>query len=332
MKNSFAQGLVTLLLLLSVASIISNVIVFNNMRAQQKVIQDFGNFEPTIQLKEALNYDFSYPSINAFTVPFKTYIGRVYLRDSNYSEAIKYFHEARKHNPYLKINENYLAEVYDILEVKDSFDFYSTIAFKEMPNNPIHFGRYIKSIGPHNDSYIIDSLFNQQKFKYGIFWQLYLSSLVGIENKSKLAYINFERAIETFPNDKEIERLVDYNLYGQNEVKKAREISLVADQLAIKGDFKNAIILLEEALKIHPFNDYYEKIATIFFKLKNFEKSLLNLENFDLKRSYNKPRFNLIKGINLCELNQKEKGCDFLTNALILKDPEAKKAKQVYCN
>ena len=169
MRNNIAQSFVLLILLFSIACIISNAIVFRNMRAQQTVIQDFGNSVPVIKLERALEFDFTYPNINAYTVPFKTYIGKVLLRDSLYEEAISYFHEARKYNPFLKINENYLAEVYDILQVKDSFKFYSSLTFKEMPNNPIHFGRYIKSIGPHNDTYLIDSLFNLQKYKYNIF-------------------------------------------------------------------------------------------------------------------------------------------------------------------
>jgi len=332
MRNKLAQILVILLIILSIASIVSNSVVFNNMRAQQIVIEDFGNLTPKMELKKALELDFSYPNINAYTVPFKTYIGKVLLRDSLYEEAISYFHEARKHNPYLRVNENYLAEIYDILGVKDSFNYYSNLTFMKMPNNPIHFGRYIKSIGPHQNTFIIDSLFNKQKYKYEVFWQLYLSMLVGIENKSELAHSNFSEALRTFPKGIEIEMLVDYNLYGKYEVDAAKEISNVADNLAIKGDFKNAIVLLEKAIKKHPFNDYFEKLATIYFKKKDYEKAFSYLEKFDLDRTFNEPRFNLIKGVTLCELNNEEEGCKFLTRALILKDPQAKKAKEVYCN
>ena len=79
MRNKLAQILVISLIILAIASIVSNSVVFNNMRAQQSVIEDFGNLVPQMELKKALELDFSYPNINAYTVPFKTYIGKVLL-------------------------------------------------------------------------------------------------------------------------------------------------------------------------------------------------------------------------------------------------------------
>ena len=331
MNNITKNIIFVLLTSILIFSIASNYKVFQVMKAQNFLIKDYGKHTPEVSLKEVLNYDFSYPNINAYTVPFKTYIGRVYLRDSQYQKAISYFHEARKYNPYLKSSENYLAEIYDAIKVKDSFQFYAKVAYKEMPNNTLHFGRYIKSIGPHKNSYTVDTLFNSQVYKTNIFWQLYLSSLVSIDSKSYLAKQNFNKAIELFPKDKNIETLVDYNIYGKENVDKSEQFVRLADELARTDDFIGAIKVLKDAIKLYPKNDYYEKLATCYYKLKDYKSTVEYLDRMNLEKTYSIGRYHLILGVALCELKQNQRGCDELTKAVFSKDPQALKTKSIYC-
>ena len=331
MKTNIKNLFSVILILVSIAAVSSNIIVFRNYKVQKIVIEDNSKGTPELSLSEAQRYNFSYPNINVFTIPFKTYLGRIYLRDSMFVEAVSNFHQAKKHNPYLRINENYLAETYDILKVKDSFKYYSEIAYSKMPNNGSHFMNYIKSIGPHNDTYKIDSIFNLQKSKPLIVWQLYLSSLVEVKNKSLLAKDNFEKASKLFPKEETIETLIAYNISGIKAVKSSLEYASVADQLALKGNYKGAIEVLIKALKLHSNNNNYEKIATSYFKLKDYKSSLKYLDSFDLHKNFPKGRYYLIRGVALCELGEKEEGCNELTNAMINKNPQAQKAKKIYC-
>ena len=331
MKSSIKQLILVILLVFSIVSFISNFYVFLNLRDQQKVIKDFGNNVPKLSLNQALKFDLSYPNINAYTVPFKTYIGRVYLRDSMYKKAIATFHEAKKYNPYLLINENYLAEIYDILKVKDSFKYYSKITFDKMPNNPVHFGRYIKAIGPHSDTRLIDSLFLKQKYKSNIFWQLYLSSIVSIENKSDLTKKIFLEAKRLYPFDENIEKLIDYNIFGKENMDKSWELVSFADELVKADKLDVALVVLDDAVKLYENNFILEKIASIHYKLKEYELSIETLKQINKEKIYSKGRYNLIMGISYCELGRNEEGCDFLTNSIFENDPQGIKAKNIYC-
>lgn len=322
-----------LLLIVSLCfgTLASNYIVFKNLRVQQIVVKDNAKMIPQLSIEEALKYDFNYPNINAYTVPFKTYIGRVYLRDSNYTQAISYLHQGRKNNPNLMMSENYLAEIYDILEVKDSFNYYSSLIYKNIPNNFFHFSKYIKSLGPQNSTEKIDSLFNLQLYKSKLLWKVYLASIVNIDSKSLKAKENLSRAIKLFPKENEIENLVDVNLFGYDKIEKSEEYVSVSDQLVQKGDFKGAIKVLKEAINLYPNNLYFEKIATSYYQLKDYQNTLNYIDSTNTNKSYPKGRYHLIKGVSLCELGKINEGCSELTQAMIAKNPQATKAKSIYC-
>lgn len=320
-----------LLVTLCFGTLVSNYFVFKNLRVQQIVVKDNARMVPQLSIEEALKYDFNYPNINAFTVPFKTYIGRVYLRDTNYSQAISFLHQGRKNNPYLMMSENYLAEIYDILEVKDSFDYYSKLIYKNVPNNFFHFSKYIKSLGQQSNTEKIDSLFNLQLYKSELLWKAYLASIVNIDSKSFKAKENLSRAIKLFPKENEIENLVDVNLFGYDKIKKSEQYVSVSDQLAQKGNFEGAVKVLKEAIKLYPKNLYFEKIATSYYKLKDYQNTLIYIDSVNTSKSYPQGRYHLIKGVSLCELGKIDEGCSELTKAIIAKNPQATKAKSIYC-
>ena len=99
------QKLVTAIVVLgSFATLISNTVIFRAYVIQNQSVLDQNNIIPEMTIEEAVKNDLNYPNINIYTVPFKTHLGRVYLRDSLYEKAINNFHIARKANPYLLIN------------------------------------------------------------------------------------------------------------------------------------------------------------------------------------------------------------------------------------
>ena len=138
-QNKTLDIIVPVLIIGSIFALVSNSIILRSYVKQQESVADMNNVIPKLSLERALENDLIYPNINIFTVPFKTLLGRVYLRDSLYDNAINSFNEARKINPYLLINENYLAETYLTLGKKDSFKFYAKKIFRLAPNHPNHF-------------------------------------------------------------------------------------------------------------------------------------------------------------------------------------------------
>ena len=158
--KSIKEIILLFLVLFSFLGLVSNSVVFRSYIYQQKTVKDMNYPQPRLSLDEAKKLDLSYPNINIYVVPFKTHLGRVYLRDSMYKDAIASFHRARKINPYLLINENYLAETYLSINEIDSFKFYARKIFNKAPNHPSHFAFYIKSLDSLQNSKKIDSAFN----------------------------------------------------------------------------------------------------------------------------------------------------------------------------
>tara|TARA_B100001093_G_scaffold382257_1_gene367811 strand:- start:207 stop:1088 length:882 start_codon:yes stop_codon:yes gene_type:complete len=288
---------------------------------------------PKMTLDEALKNDLGYPNINIFTVPFKTSLGRVYLRDSMYDDAIKTFHKARLNNPFLLINENYLAETFLTINQKDSFNLYAKKIFKNAPNHPSHFAFYIKSLEEKLTSSKIDSAFNLISYKSQTIWKFYLASIYNVENRLDDSKKNMKIADSLFPKDKEIQYLLDVIKFGQEKIKKSQEFISAADELAKLNDFEGSLKILNEALKLHPNNnDILDKISTLFFKLEQYDSSLMFINRIDINKYNDLGRYNLIKGINLAKLGDRQQGCRFIYEAILKGNKEAIKANRSYCN
>jgi len=325
--------LTPLLIIGSFLALISNSIVFRSYIIQQKSVADLNQLIPRMTIEEALENDLKYPNINIYTVPFKTNLGRVYLRDSFYEKAINTFHSARKKNPYLLINENYLAETYFTIGQRDSFKFYSNKIFKNAPNHPNHFAFFIKSQDSLKNSSVIDSSFNLIKKKSSDIWKIYLASIYNTDSLESNALSNIKIADSIYPNENEIQYLIDALKYGQSELKKSDELVAVADQLAEQDNFKGSIPVLYEALELYPSsNSILDKIATSYFKLEQYDSSLFFINKINTNKYKSIGRYHLIKGINLVKLNKKEEGCKEIYESILLGNNEAIKANRSFCN
>jgi len=332
-QNKLLHIIIPILIIGSIFALVSNSIVFRGYIIQQESVADMNNIIPKLSLERAFENDLIYPNINIFTVPFKTLLGRIYLRDSLFDKAINSFHEARKNNPYLLINENYLAETYFTLGKKDSFKFYAKKIFKSAPNHPNHFGYYLKSLDSLKTSSKIDSAFNRIKKKSSTIWKIYLAAIYNTDSLSKKAEKNIRIADSLYPKEKEIQYLIEALKYGQSELKKSDELVTIADLLAKDGNFNESVKVLKEALIINKTNNsIFDKIATAYYKMKKHDSSLIYLNKIDLNKYDNLGRYHLIKGINLVSIDNKEEGCNEIYEAILLGNKEAIKANRSFCN
>ena len=331
--KSIKEIILLFLVLFSFLGLVSNSVVFRSYIYQQKTVKDMNYAQPRLSLDEAKKLDLSYPNINIYVVPFKTHLGRVYLRDSMYKDAIASFHRARKINPFLLINENYLAETYLSINELDSFKFYARKIFNKAPNHPGHFAFYIKSLDSLQNSKKIDSAFNTISVKSTKIWKIYLASIYNTGTIKEQAERNIKIADSIYKKNKEIQYIIDAIRYGGDNIEKSDELIGVADAIAKVGDFEGSIKVLKKALELYPSsNSIYDKIATSYFKISMNDSSLKYINKIDLSKYENPGRYFLIKGINLVKLDKKEEGCQALYQSIILGDKEAVKANRSFCN
>jgi len=331
--NKLKYFLVPVVVIGSVFCLVSNIIVFRAYVIQQQSVVDMNNIVPKMTIDEAEYNNLNYPNINIFTVPFKTALARVYARDSLYEKAITTFHEARKNNPYLMINENYLAQTYLNLGKKDSFKYYAKKIFKTAPNHSNHFAFYIKSLDSLKSSFKIDSSFNIIKKKSINIWRIYLASIYNTDSLTYTALENIKVADSLYKYDPDIQYLVSVLRYGQDNVKKSEELISVADAFAQNEKHIMSIKYLKDALMFNPSNNItFDKLATSYFKIEQYDSSLFYLNKINLEKYENPGRYHLIKGINLVNLNNKDEGCKEIFEAILLGNKEAIKANRSFCN
>ena len=323
-----------LLIILASVSLVSNTKVFDAYIEQQDSVYDMQQFIPRMDLQMAIEKNMSYPNINIYVAPFDVHLGRVYLRDSIFDKAIESFHRATKANPFLPINENYLAETYLKMNQKDSFRFYAQKIFNKMPNHVSHFAFYIKSLEAKNTSVDLDSAFQKIIHKdMTFFWKTYLAAIYNVKYKSPYALNQIKIADSLFPKDTDIQYIVAANRFGEKNIKKSNETIIVADKLAEANDFKGSIKVLKSALKLYPDNNNtFNKLATSYFKISKYDSSLHYINKININKFNDLGRYHLIKGINLANLDRKKEACNQIQRSMILKNKEAIKASRVYCN
>ena len=287
---------------------LSNAYVFVNYRKQQIVISDSDNLVPTISINEAENLNITYPNLTVHTYPVNTYLGRVYLREKLYDKAIKAFHTARSQNPFLRMNEYYLSEVYDEMGLIDSAQFYKEIAFKKMPNHPLHFYSYLKSVND-KDTTAIDTSFQRIKFKSKGQWKIFLTKVLNVEEKSTYQKNQLKVADSLFFKDAEVKLLVDYNLYGKDLILNKINLVTKAEEKIKSEAFSESLELLRQIPPKLYDNRIYDVFSTSFYNLSKYDSSLFYLNKINLNKLNDKGRFHLVKGLNYLRIGDTINSC-----------------------
>lgn len=330
MKNS--KVLFITLTIILVTSLISNIAVFRSYVEQQVIVSDSQLPTPKLTLESALNKNYKYPSLDIFTRPLLTYLGRIYLREKKYDDAIKTFHRAKGFNPYLKANELYLAQTYEQLGIKDSFQYYANLAFNKMPNHPLHFSYFVKHLNAQKDTLEFDNAFKRIIYRDKYIWEIYLSAIERYEIKSKTMRENIKFIDSTYKQDDKIQQLVLVNKYGKTLFFEIVEKNKEAQRYLEKGDLDKALEIFKENHSIvKEDNIYVDKIATIYYQKKMFKKSLDYLKKIDLKKKYDIGRYLLIKGLNNLNLGNSQIGCQDLLYSIKAGNELAIDARSNFC-
>ena len=155
--SAFGIGLI----LIAPFSLYSAARIYNSSTQQLILLRQFNFNLFDTPLSEIDTYEMDYPNISETTIPLKTFKGIFYLKAGKINEAIDLFHQGKKENPYMMINDTYLGLAYHKLNQKDSSLYYSKKAFKAEPNNIAHFAHYVVSLAMNSDTLEIKKAYNE---------------------------------------------------------------------------------------------------------------------------------------------------------------------------
>lgn len=261
----------------------------------------------------------NFPSLGVTSLPLMSMQAEYFFRNHQYEKSIEFLYESQDVNPYIGLTEHYLSINYDRLGIKDSFYINAKKAFKKIPNNDAHFGYYAKALNQRGqtDSIIIEFEKIKDK-KMPKVWTYFLSSLTSKDGYDSIlkVYGNEARKIFKSPSE-ELDLIINYSIYGRDNMLKADSLFDIANDLVIKEQYEKSFEYYTNAIEIYPNNHlYYENLGIAYSKDNQFKKGLeyfkYVIDNINPKNGKNE----FYASLAYFNMKNEEKGCEFLNEAL----------------
>ena len=326
--------------LFSVVCVVISIRVYISYIQQKTLLTDLAFNNSSSKVKEIEGFIDRFPNITVTTIPIKALKAKYYKNEQEYDKALELCFESLQYNKYLMMTESTLADIYDEINEKDSFNYYSELAYTKLPNNAQHLLRYIKKIRINDELNKMDSLY-QLKKEYLLsnkgedFMLVFLSGLVEKDsvssNKKHIDIANLAK--QKFKNNTSINKISNLIIYGLNNIRESEKlIDLAVDHINI-DDFVIAERYLKNSINLFPENiDAYENLNRIYYEEQDFlkikENSDFILNNFETDDGV----VELLYGISLNELGEKSEGCSFINKSIFKKNKQAYSYKKRYCN
>lgn len=314
MKKFKIPILLSILLYLFVVNF--NYKLFKSYLIQDTFINDIrnNNYEGSMEFIKSIDYN--YPSLTNTTIPINAIVGRYYYKKDSTELAIKLIKDGMKSNPFIMYSEAQLADIYDQQREYDSFHKYASRAFKKLPNNPIHFVMYArKLIGEEKtDSviYYFDKIKNDAATADFQIWKIVLGSLTGDIDSTLID--DKKRILDDYRNtniqNEETEILADYVEFGTAQVKKAMELHDGALKLFNKGEFDEALQILNSTLEIYPSKKFYENLIKAYFSLNDFENVITTYNKYSSNFTESNSITTSYFALSLFNLNRIPEACN----------------------
>ena len=218
-----------------------------------------------------------FPNISVTSMNLKTVKAKYLIDDAKFEEAIELL-ETVDYDP-LGIADVRKAEAYFSLGKYDSMYYASKRAWESLPQNQNHLLYYLKSLRLFNINSEITKIYEQFNEKIDISRWLYFYFTTAytimdennedlIKNQAKETYHRYGNQ-----NDENLNIILYYILYGEENYKEAIQFSEEAAKLFQNNDFLNAANKYELAREKFPINPdyYYNGMASLFKSEKHKE-------------------------------------------------------------
>tara|TARA_Y100000591_G_C21826783_1_gene697135 strand:+ start:1106 stop:2134 length:1029 start_codon:yes stop_codon:yes gene_type:complete len=318
MKNRLFTFLIFVLFSLL---ILSSYKVFESSNYQTTLLYDFNNGEYTLPHEiYSEKLDDNYPNLSVTTLPIKVLKARYFIKNDSFEIAKNLLFDAIKVNPYLKSSEVLLAEIYFNEKKYDSSLFFSKNAYYQLPNVNSHRNMYFKNLKLLNDTIELDNAFKMIK-KYNKIdnWYEYIivkNEMVAKNDSHLLSLV--QEFKKKFPNENhskinEIEKIIKVGAFEYSESYKISQSAAIEFQ---NKNFLKAVKLYESAITLNNTDyTFYENAGIAYVLLENYEDAFDKYDEVIYRFKTNNGKSEYLKGILSMQLNIKDQGCKYLTQA-----------------
>jgi tetratricopeptide (TPR) repeat protein len=264
-----------------IPSIYTSNKVYQSLKGQMFLLQDFNSNQFNIPLNQVDNLVPDIPNITVTTIPINSVKARYYVNAKKYDKALTLLDKGTSANPYLYYSEILKSQIFQEQGKLDSAKVYARKAFFGLPNNDLHSSRYINLISITRDKKALDEAFelltNKNKENN---WKNYLIIANSISSpKDPILIERAKKAKEIFPNNGEIKKLYNQIAVGTEKLNESISYSKIGLDYFNKQDYKSAAQQFEKALKANPL-DYanFENAATANYMIGNLEKAIKQID------------------------------------------------------
>ena len=265
-------------IILMVPSISVTNTTYQSLKGQLFLLRDFNNNQFSVTMDKIDNITPDLPNITVTTIPMKSIKARYYFNAKKYDKALALLNEGISANPYLFFSENLKAQIYLKQGKIDSAHVNARKAFYGLPKNALHASTYAQTLQIKGDSKEAVKVFEALSRKSGpVTWKNFLIVLSQMLPPGDFDFVKYTtKAVDLFPDDKQIFSLKKLAVVGQQKIKEAATISQLGLQNFNQKKYVEAALEFEKALKIDKLEyAHFENAASAFFMAGDYDKALI---------------------------------------------------------
>ena len=266
---------------LALPSIYVNNSVYESLKGQMFLLQDFNSNNYNLPLTQVDNIVPDIPNITVTTIPINSVKARYYVNAKKYDKALTLLDNGTNANPYLYYSEILKSQIFQEKGQLDSAKVYAKKAFFGLPNNDLHASRYINLINITRDKQGLEEAFDLLTYKNKLVnWKNYLIIANSINSlKDPVLIERAKKAVEIFPNNNEIKNLYTQIAIGTQKLNESISYSKIGLEYFNKADHINAAKQFELAIEANPL-DYanFENAATSNYLNGNLDKAIEQID------------------------------------------------------
>lgn len=265
-------------IVLMVPSVMITHTTYQSLKGQLFLLRDFNNNQYSVTMDKIDHITPDLPNITVTTIPMKSIKARYYFNAKKYDKALALLNEGIPANPYLFFSENLKAQIFLQQGKIDSAHVNARKAFYGLPKNGLHASIYAQTLQAKKDPIEALKVFELISKKSGpSIWKNFLIVLSQMLPPQDPDFVKHaSRAVELFPDDKELFTLKKLAVVGEQQINQANAISQLGLNYFNQKKYVEAGLEFEKALKIDKLEfAHFENAASAFYMAGDYDKALI---------------------------------------------------------
>ena len=324
-----------LAILFMIPSISITHTTYQSLKGQLFLLRDFNNNQYTVTMDKIDHITPDMPNITVTTIPMKSIKARYYFNAQKYEKALELLDEGISANPYLFYSENLKAQIFLKQSKIDSAFVNAKKAFYGLPKNALHASVYAQILQIIRDSDEILKVFEVINANSGAtIWKNFLIVLSQIYPSGHPDLIKHtSKAVELFPDNKELFSLKKLAVVGQEKINEANTISKAGLDFFNQRLYTEAALEFEKALQVDSLEyAHFENAASAFYMAGDYGKALIYSDKVINQLNPKTGKSEYINALTHFNIGGAKRACELLQQSINLGYTQAQSTYDQRCN